>query len=56
MVDDLFVGGNSEEEILRNYERALQRLAYQQRKLWFVCAQLQSWDGIGIRHLMTKQT
>ena len=33
MADDLFVGGNSEEEILRNYERVLQRLAYHQRKL-----------------------
>lgn len=33
MADDVFVGGNSEEEILRNYERVLQRLAYHQRKL-----------------------
>ena len=56
MADDLFVGGNSEEEILRNYERMLQRLAYHQRKLWFVCVQLQSWDGTGLRHLITKQT
>ena len=27
IADDLFVGGNSEEEILRNYERVLQRIA-----------------------------
>ena len=35
MADDLFVADNSKEEILRNYERALQRIAYQQRNCDF---------------------